>query len=311
MLVLLDGTNYLLEVYFWLILGAILLITLTIIFARPDSSNADDNIEYDLKDGIATEGTSYNDHTDNENNELDEEKIEEKIEEESEVLIQKIKQQWALAFTIFGLAFITVGSIVLYLFEFAFTTFFAACMIYVGIMSIVKGVTFQLSDSGWVKKIIPIAIFFLNLGLLTGLLGVIEGRLWLPWIKLTESQRIGNIILIFILPFLIWIAVPTFNKKNKETDKGYFSLVLLNNSLKFVVANFIILWILEFNFISLPLLRQFSKVGFDLSIDLLKITITIAILSLLKNDRRSLIKTIFMNRKANSNELEQEDSNGP
>ena len=180
-------------------------------------------------------------------------------------------------------------------------------MIYVGIMSIAKGVTFQLSDNGWVKKIIPIGIFFLNFGLLTGLLGVIEGRLWLPWIKLTELQRIGNIFLIFILPYLIWIAVPTFNKKNKETDKGYFSLVLLNNSLKFVVANFIILWILEFNFISLPLLRQFSKVGFDLSIDLLKITITIAILSLLKNDRRSLIKTIFMNRKANSNELEQED----
>ena len=306
MLVLLDGTNYLLEVYFWLILGAILLITLTIIFARPDPLDAEDNIEYDLKEGIATEETSYNDY--NKNEELDDEEIiDKKVEETQEINVEKIKKEWALAFTIFGLAFITVGSIVLYLFEFAFTTFFAACMIYVGIMSIAKGVTFQLSDNGWIKKIIPIGIFFLNFGLLAGLLGVIEGRLWLPWIKLTESQRIGNIILIFILPYLIWIAVPTFNKKNKETDKGYFSLVLLNNSLKFVVANFIILWILEFNFISLPLLRQFSKVGFDLSIDLLKITITIAILSLLKNDRRSLIKTIFMNRKANSNELEQED----
>ena len=296
MLVLLDGTNYLLEVYFWLILGAILLITLTIIFARPDPLDAEDNIEYDLKEGIATEETSYNDY--NKNEELDDEEIiDKKVEETQEINVEKIKKEWALAFTIFGLAFITVGSIVLYLFEFAFTTFFAACMIYVGIMSIAKGVTFQLSDNGWIKKIIPIGIFFLNFGLLTGLLGVIEGRLWLPWIKLTESQRIGNIILIFILPYLIWIAVPTFNKKNKETDKGYFSLVLLNNSLKFVVANFIILWILEFNFISLPLLRQFSKVGFDLSIDLLKITITIAILSLLKNDRRSLIKTISMNRK--------------
>ena len=306
MLVLLDGTNYLLEVYFWLILGAILLITLTIIFARPDPLDAEDNIEYDLKEGIATEETSYNDY--NKNEELDDEEIiDKKVEETHEINVEKIKKQWALAFTIFGLAFITVGSIVLYLFEFAFTTFFGACMIYVGIMSIAKGVTFQLSDNGWVKKIIPIGIFFLNFGLLTGLLGVIEGRLWLPWIKLTELQRIGNIFLIFILPYLIWIAVPTFNKKNKETDKGYFSLVLLNNSLKFVVANFIILWILEFNFISLPLLRQFSKVGFDLSIDLLKITITIAILSLLKNDRRSLIKTIFMNRKTNSNELEQED----
>ena len=54
MLVLLDGVNYLLEVYFWLILGAILLVTLTIIFARPDPSELNDNTEYYLKEGVAT-----------------------------------------------------------------------------------------------------------------------------------------------------------------------------------------------------------------------------------------------------------------
>ncbi len=307
MLVLLDGVNYLLEVYFWLILGAILLVTLTIIFARPDPSELNDNTEYYLKEGVATEETSYNDRTDNENKNLDEEIIEEKIEEEPEVLIQKTKEQWALAFTIFGLAFITVGSIVIYIFEYTFTTFFAACMIYVGIMSIVKGITLQLSLDGWTKRIIPIGIFFINLLLLTGLLGVIEGRFWLPWIKLTGFQRIVNIFLIFILPYMIWIAVPTFNKNNKETGKGYFSLVLLNNSLKFVVANFITLWILEFNFISFPLLRQFSKVGFDLSIDFLKIAVVIAILSLLRNDRQSLIKAIFSGKKTDSNDIELED----
>jgi hypothetical protein len=141
---------------------------------------------------------------------------------------------------------------------------------------------------------------------LTGLLSVVEDRFWLPWIKLTELQRIGNIFLIFILPYLIWITVPTFNKNIKEEKETDLPLNLLNNSLKFVIANFLILWILNFNFISLPLLRQFSKVGFDLSIDLLKITIVIAVLSLLRKDRLSLIKAIFQKRKANSKKNDQE-----
>jgi len=299
MLIFLDATDYLLEVYFWLILGAILLVTLTIVFARPDLSNTEDDIEYNLKEGIANEETSYSDDIINENKELDEEEvINEAIDEDPEIIIEKVKKQWALAFTIFGLAFITVGSIVLYIFEFPFTTFFAACMIYVGIMSITKGLTFQLSENGWLKEIIPIGIFFWNLVLLTGLLSVFEDRFWLPWIKLTELQRIGNIFLIFILPYIIWITVPTFNKNIKEEKETDLPLNLLNNSLKFVIANFVILWILTFNFISLPLLRQFSKVGFDLSIDLLKITIVIAVLSLLRKDRLPLIKAIFQKRKA-------------
>jgi len=305
MLILLDGTDYLLEVYFWLILGAILLVTLTIVFARPDLSNIEDNTEYNLKEGIVNEEKSYSDDTINENKELDE-VINETIDEDPEIIIEKVKKQWALAFTIFGLAFITVGSIVLYISEFAFITFFAACMIYVGIMSIAKGLTFQLSENGWLKKIIPIGIFFLNLILLTGLLSVVEDRFWLPWIKLTELQRIGNIFLIFILPYLIWITVPTFSKNIKEEKETDLSLNLLNKSLKFVIANFVILWILNFNFISLPLLRQFSKVGFDLSIDLLKITIVIAVLSLLRKDRLSLIKALFQKRKDNSKKNEQE-----
>jgi len=307
MLILLDGTDYLLEVYFWLILGAILLVTLTIVFARPDLSNIEDNTEYNLKEGIVNEEKSYSDDTINENKELDEDEvINETIDEDPEIIIEKVKKQWALAFTIFGLAFITVGSIVLYISEFAFITFFAACMIYVGIMSIAKGLTFQLSENGWLKKIIPIGIFFLNLILLTGLLSVVEDRFWLPWIKLTELQRVGNVFLIFILPYLIWIAVPTFNKNIKEEKETDLPLNLLNNSLKFVIANFVILWILNFNFISLPLLRQFSKVGFDLSIDLLKITIVIAVLSLLRKDRLSLIKALFQKRKDNSKKNEQE-----
>ena len=101
--------------------------------------------------------------------------------------------------------------------------------------------------------------------------------------------------------------IPIFPLSNviffPETD---LPLNLLNNSLKFVIANFVILWILNFNFISLPLLRQFSKVGFDLSIDLLKITIVIAVLSLLRKDRLSLIKALFQKRKDNSKKNEQE-----
>ena len=34
-----EGWNYLLELYFWIIIGALLLVSLTIYFARPSQSN--------------------------------------------------------------------------------------------------------------------------------------------------------------------------------------------------------------------------------------------------------------------------------
>ena len=273
MLVLLDSANYLLEVYFWLILGAILLVTLTIIFARPDPSQLNDNTEYDLKEGTVDEKTSDNDGANTQRKEIeDNEPNEESIEKEPELLIEQAKKQWALAFTIFGLAFMTVGSIVIYFFEYTFTTFFGACMIYVGVMSIVKGLTLQLSENGITKKATPILIFFLNFGLISLVLYLneISAR---PWMMFSNIDRISYLFVIYVLPYLIWTIVPSFSKTKEVKPTSFDASSLLKNNLKFVLFNLIIITILNLNLISLPFLRQISKGALTISIYFLVVTV--------------------------------------
>jgi hypothetical protein len=293
MLVLLDSANYLLEVYFWLILGSILLVTLTIIFARPAPSQLNDNNEYDLKEGIVTEKASDDHHANTERKEIDDKELnKEEIEEEQEVLIQQAKKQWALAFTIFGLSFMTVGSIVIYFFEYTFTTFFGSCMIYVGVMSIVKGMTLQLSELGLVKKIVPIGIFFLNFGLISLILYLIEVDIQ-PWMMMDTGIRSSYLFVIYVLPYLIWTIVPSFNT-TKEVKSTYpWASIILKNNLKFILFNFIIISILNLNLISLPFLRQVTKGALEFSIYILMITV--------------LLETVAFIRKpkATSNEIDQ------
>lgn len=273
MLIFLDGANYLLEVYFWLILGAILLVTLTIVFARPDPSQLNDNNEYDLKEGIVAEKVSDNDRANTQRKEIDDnEPNEDSIEEEPELLIEQAKKQWALAFTIFGLSFMTIGSIVIYFFEYTFTTFFGACMIYVGVMSIVKGLTLQLSESGITKKVIPIVIFFLNFGLISLVLYLTEINV-LPWTMLSTNDRTSYLFVIYVLPYLIWVIVPSFST-TKEVKPTYFKASsILKSNLKFLLFNIIIISILNLNLISLPFLRQISKGALTISLYFLVVTV--------------------------------------
>ena len=292
MLVLLDSANYLLEVYFWLILGAILLVTLTIIFARPDPSQLNDNTEYDLKEGTVDEKTSANDGANTQRKEIeDNEPNEESIEKEPELLIEQAKKQWALAFTIFGLSFMTIGSIVIYFFEYTFTTFFGACMIYVGVMSIVKGLTLQLSENGITKKVTPILIFFLNFGLISLVLYLnqINAR---PWMMISNIDRISYLFVIYVLPYLIWTIVPSFSTTKEVKPTSLDALSLLKNNLKFVLFNLIIIIILNLNLISLPFLRQISKGALSISIYFLVVTV--------------LFETMaFMRKLTQSNEINQ------
>ena len=292
MLVLLDSANYLLEVYFWLILGAILLVTLTIIFARPDPSQLNDNTEYDLKEGTVDEKTSDNDGANTQRKEIDDnEPNEESIEKEPELLIEQAKKQWALAFTIFGLSFMTIGSIVIYFFEYTFTTFFGACMIYVGVMSIVKGLTLQLSENGITKKATPILIFFLNFGLISLVLYLneINAR---PWMMISNIDRISYLFVIYVLPYLIWTIVPSFSTTKEVKPTSLDALSLLKNNLKFVLFNLIIIAILNLNLISLPFLRQISKGALSISTYFLVVTV--------------LFETMaFMRKLTQSNEINQ------
>jgi len=284
MLIFLDGANYLLEVYFWLILGAILLVTLTIVFARPDPSEYKDNTDYVLREGIGTEKASNKDYTNIGRKEVDDKKQnKEKIEEEPEVLIQRIKKQWALAFTIFGLSFVTGGGIVIYFFEYTFTTFFGSCMIYVGVMSIVKGITLQLSEERLVKEVIPIVIFFLNFGLISIVLYLIEVNIQ-PWMMMDNITQFSYLLVIYVLPYLIWTVVPSFNT-TKKWGVDFNASSLLKNNLKFTFFNLIILIILNQDFISQPLLRQLTKAALELSINVLMITLLFETVALLRRAR--------------------------
>ncbi len=46
-----SGVNYLLELYFWLILGALTLISITIYFGRPKDSQYQKDIEMEIFEG--------------------------------------------------------------------------------------------------------------------------------------------------------------------------------------------------------------------------------------------------------------------
>ena len=134
------------ELYFWIIIGALLLISLTIYFARPPPNNTN-TYNYDNLEGQIGE-VSGGDPSESE--QLDTKKMEEEIEEDSEEeltpeVIEKIeRRKWALGFVMFGSAFTMVGAILLFVSDFDFTTFLGSCMMYVGIIALIKGVSFEI-----------------------------------------------------------------------------------------------------------------------------------------------------------------------
>ena len=58
MLVLFEGWNYVMELYFWVILAAILLVSMTILLARPSHSKYLETQSYDLEEATGTEEIS-------------------------------------------------------------------------------------------------------------------------------------------------------------------------------------------------------------------------------------------------------------
>ena len=61
MLVFLEGWYYVMELYFWLILGAILLISLTILVARPQKQKYEDEmLDLGIASGKETESDGLN-----------------------------------------------------------------------------------------------------------------------------------------------------------------------------------------------------------------------------------------------------------
>ncbi len=275
------GWNYILELYFWIILAALLIISITIFFARPKPSAPSIPEMETFGTGTETDTISEKNASHlNSEKEISEEPDEEE-EKDPEVIIAEEKRKWSLSFAILGLIFVMFGGIVLWIFDLEFTTFLGSCMIYVGMMSLIKGISFQIPEERTViTGLMPVLIFGINFFLLNTLLGVIGQSAWMVQ---TDERRTGDLFLIYILPYLMWIIVPSFSKKKSEPTEeddssGYSSLRnFLPQSMKFVIFTYLIFNITN-NYIFIPSLRQYAKVGFDIGIYFVAISLVIRII---------------------------------
>ncbi len=214
MLAYYSGWNYLLELYFWLILAALLLISITIYFGRP-KTNQNQDIDMELLEGtIDNLDAPKSDY--NTSNDVEEEK--EIIEEEKtpEILIAEEKRNWAVSFAVFGLIFIMFGAMILFLSDSEFSVFLGSCMIYVGILSLIKGISFQISQEKYIiNNTISLVVFFINFFLLFHLLGVIGNE---PMMEKSEGRKFGDFILVYVLPYALWRIVPSTNIEGFEAQ---------------------------------------------------------------------------------------------
>ncbi len=214
MLAYYSGWNYLLELYFWLILAALLLVSITIYFGRP-KTNQNQDIDMELLEGtIDSLDAPKSDY--NTSNDVEEEKgiIEE--EKTLEILIAEEKRNWAVSFAVFGLIFIMFGAMILFLSDSEFSVFLGSCMIYVGILSLIKGISFQISQEKYIiNNSISLVVFFINFFLLFHLLGVIGNE---PMMEKSEGRKFGDFILVYVLPYALWRIVPSTNIEGFETQ---------------------------------------------------------------------------------------------
>ena len=297
------------ELYFWVILAAIFLVSMTILLARPSHSKYLETQTYDLEEASGTEEISEGiDNPD----EMDDHEEEPEPDEEIEILPEVIKKQWAISFAVFGLIFIMFGGIVLWIFDLEFTTFLGSCMIYVGMMSLIKGISFQIPEERTIiTGFMPVLIFGINFFLLDTLLGVIGQSAWMVQ---TDERRAGDLFLIYILPYLMWRIVPSFSKKKSEPteeDDEYsprYSRLrnFLPQSMKLVFFTYLIFNITN-NYIFIPSLRQYAKVGFDIGIYFVAISLVIRIIITFLEYRGFMAAAIPATMKGESKEADEKD----
>jgi len=275
-----EGWNYLLELYFWILIGALLLISLTIYFARPPPSKTNkynyNNIEGQIGQ-IDGENPSKSDQM---NTKKEDQQIADEVGQElNDEITKKIeRRRWALSFAIFGSAFTMAGAILLFLFEDQIMTFLGSCMIYVGLIALIKGVSFELQKDntyyGLLSLLFFLIIFFINFILLTDLLQVLGTY---AWTVASPFRKAGDLALIYILPYVVWKFVPTFGSDEKSKAKplyqiNFSSLLLLS------LFNYIVLLATSLEFIFWPQLNQYVGPGFQISMVLLILSIVIELI---------------------------------
>ena len=110
------------ELYFWILIGAILLVSITILLARPSPKNNSNQYDYDSLDGSLEKTTGGNpiDKNSEKSNNKDNDVEHEEEELPAEVIEKLERRKWALGFVIFGSTFVMMGAILLFLSEFEF-----------------------------------------------------------------------------------------------------------------------------------------------------------------------------------------------
>ena len=278
-----EGWNYLMELYFWILIGALLLVSLTILLARPSKANSSP-YNYDNLEGFVENKAGTNTSSSHDKDKVNIEKEEEqKAEELTPEFVEKLeRRRWALGFVMFGSAFLMIGAILLFLSDYGFITFLGSCMMYVGIIALIKGVSFELQkDDNTYKDIFSLVfylfIFFINFILLTDLLDVLGNY---AWSVMSFNRKMGDLTLIYLLPYLIWKLVPTFgvsedlDNNSRELDFGWLA-INLQTAVFFSIFNYIIVVVTSVEYIFWPVLNQYAGPGFQMSLYLILISIAI------------------------------------
>ena len=285
-----EGWNYLLELYFWIIIGALLIVSLTIYFARPSQSNTNKYNYNNLEGQIGQmPGGNPSNSEETDVKKSDKQKADEVDEKLNKEIIKKIeRRRWALSFVIFGSAFTMAGAILLLLFDDEIMAFLGSCMIYIGLIALIKGISFELQKdntyNGQLSIFFFLIIFFINFILLTDLLEVLGTY---AWTVASPARKAGDLALIYILPYVVWRFVPTFGSDEKSKAKplyqiNFSSLLLLS------LFNYIILLATSLEFIFWPQLNQYVGPGFQISMVLLILSIVIELIW--PNDKEQLVK---------------------
>ena len=182
-----------------------------------------------------------------------------------------------------------VGAILLFISDMEFSVFLGSCMIYIGMLSLVKGISFQVpQEKVLINLSISLLVFFLNFFLLFHLLEVIGNG---PMMEKSGVRKFGDFILVYTLPYFLWRIVPSTNIEGFDVEEeepldskaSMFSPygILLTNVKLFLLT--FILFFFANDIYYIAILREYAKLGFEVATILLPYSIGISIIFLISN----------------------------
>ena len=158
-----------------------------------------------------------------------------------------------------------------------------------------------------VKVITPLLIFIINFVLLDIFLDIIGNYAWMIQ---TSGRKFGNIFLVYGLPYILWTIVPSFTKEEEKKK------VRINIRLKYISQLSVMFTIFTFMMYLLTdivlhysVLRQYSKVGFSLSLYIVGLCLTLYYIAIimhyynLTSRRREQIKEKSLKTSFDENEV--------